>query len=735
MTLATTTTATATATATARGVCAARRRRTTARWTTTTALARVVVKARSRSFLGGAGSRRRGAAAAAVTRATGVNVATTRAMAMPSVVRATVAAAATAGLVSTRRRRTTTTRGARTKANAGEATEEERDVEEEEEEEVEALLREILDEANVVAEWIALDDDEDVEISGIANDINALLSGDLYVCAATGNAGAAAAREAVAAGAVAVVAPEPIEGLADVPIAVVKDIDEALADIARVFYGDPSKALTAIALTGSVGKTTTSYLVKAIFEEAEIKIGLVGSNGNLIDEDLKLTAQGGVWESDEEDTTRNRACTAPGFLAPYRGKYEFEELGSDALQFQQLTAGIADNGAQAAVMEVSAEQVRRKATRGMNFDIVALTSMGGARKNYNGLDSEYSMHVAEVFKSLSDAETQRAVLNVDEQDADLCREYAQDVPIVTYSTIIDNQGADVYPARVDFSLFETAISLSTPAGNVEVVVGLVGEHMVGPICCAVAVGLAAEIPLDVIAAGLEAVEVVPGRMELIDEGQDFSVLIDSADTPEAIEQAILSARATNCNRVITLIGCEGDDDGENAAETRAVIGRVVHNMSDAVFITNGSPKGENPYKILEDVCSGFRDEIYESDKIREEALFPFLKDMYEVHENAQYECMRLQNLVRRYIMVDRYHAIRAAIGLAEEGDVVLILGRGAKDYFVVGREKHWFEDALEARDALQKIGAIQSSGVDTHNLPWASVASRQTNPGAGNLLG
>jgi len=734
MTLATTTTATATATATARGVCAARRRTTTARWTTTTALARVVVKARSRSFLGGAGSRRRGAAAA-VTRATGVNAATTRAMAMPSVVRATVAAATTAGLVSTRRRRTTTTRGARTKANAGEATEEERDVEEEEEEEVEALLREILDEANVVAEWIALDDDEDVEISGIANDINALLSGDLYVCAATGNAGAAAAREAVAAGAVAVVAPEPIEGLADVPIAVVKDIDEALADIARVFYGDPSKALTAIALTGSVGKTTTSYLVKAIFEEAEIKIGLVGSNGNLIDEDLKLTAQGGVWESDEEDTTRNRACTAPGFLAPYRGKYEFEELGSDALQFQQLTAGIADNGAQAAVMEVSAEQVRRKATRGMNFDIVALTSMGGARKNYNGLDSEYSMHVAEVFKSLSDAETQRAVLNVDEQDADLCREYAQDVPIVTYSTIIDNQGADVYPARIDFSLFETAISLSTPAGNVEVVVGLVGEHMVGPICCAVAVGLAAEIPLDVIAAGLEAVEVVPGRMELIDEGQDFSVLIDSADTPEAIEQAILSARATNCNRVITLIGCEGDDDGENAAETRAVIGRVVHNMSDVVFITNGSPKGENPYKILEDVCSGFRDEIYESDKIREEALFPFLKDMYEVHENAQYECMRLQNLVRRYIMVDRYHAIRAAIGLAEEGDVVLILGRGAKDYFVVGREKHWFEDALEARDALQKIGAIQSSGVDTHNLPWASVASRQTNPGAGNLLG
>jgi len=594
-----------------------------------------------------------------------------------------------------------------------------------------ALLREIFEEANVTAAWVALDDDEDVEISGIANEINALLSGDLFVCS-KGDDCANAAREAVAAGAVAVVSDREIDGLADVPMAIVEDIDAALADIARVFYGDPSKALTAIALAGNVGKTTTSYLVKAVFEEADIKMGLVGSNGNYVDDDLKLTAQGGVWERDEEDVTRDRACTSPGWLAPYRGKYEFEELGSDALQFQQLTAGILDNGAQAAVMEVSAEQIRCKATRGMNFDIVALTSLDGARVNYNGLDAEYTAHVAEVFKGLSNAETQRAVINKDEIDSDLFEEYASSVPIVTYTTDLDNRvGADVFPARVDYSLFETAISLSTPAGNVEVVVGLVGEHMVGPICCAAAIGLAAEIPLDVIAAGLEAIEVIPGRMELIDEGQEFSVLVDSANTPEAIERAIRSVRATGCARVITVLGCEGED--ENRGQ-RAVVGKVAHDLSDVLFITNDSPRTENPYEILEDICGGFRTEIYESDKIREEALFPFLKDMYQVHENARYECMRLQNLVRRYIMVDRYHAIRAAIGMAEPDDVVLILGRGAKDYFIVGREKHWFEDALEARDALKKIGAIQASGVDTRNLPWASISARATNPSAGNLL-
>ena len=602
----------------------------------------------------------------------------------------------------------------------------------------EALLREIFADAEVDAEWHGVDEDEDVEISGIANDINALLSGDLFVCPVGGGAGASLAREAVAAGAVAIVASERVEGVADVPCAVVANVDEALADIARVFYGDPSTALTAIALTGAVGKTTTSYLVKSVFEAADIKMGLVGSNGNYVrvdfeEDDLKLTTQGGVWESDEEDTTRDRTSTAPGWLAPYRGKYEFEELGADALQFQQLTAGIADNGANAAVMEVSAEQVRRKATRGMNFDIVALTSFEGARKNYNGADSEYSSFVADVFKVLENAETQRGVINIDEEDADLCREYASGVPVVTYSTQIGNTAADVYPARVDFSLFETAISLSTPAGNVEVVLGLVGEHMIGPICCATAIGLAAEISLDVIAAGLEACEVIPGRMELVDMGQDFSVLVDNANTPEGIERVIRSVRAANCRRVITVIGCEGEMGDERGE--RAVIGKVAHDMSDVLFITNDSPKTEDPYKILDDICGGFRNEIFENDKIKDEALFPFLKDMYEVHENAQYECMRLQNLVRRYVMVDRFHAIRAAIGMAERDDVVLILGRGSKDYFVVGREKHWFDDVVEARDALQKIGAIQDSGVDTHNLPWQSLAARATNPGAGNLLG
>ena len=208
--------------------------------------------------------------------------------------------------------------------------------------------------------------------------------------------------------------------------------------------------------------------------------------------------------------------------------------------------------------------------------------------------------------------------------------------------------------------------------------------------------------------------------------------VDSANTPESIERVLRSVRATNCRRVITLIGCEGES--ENRGQ-RAVIGKTVHDMSDVVFITNDSPKSEDPYKILDDICIGFRDEVYDEDiRTRDEALFAFLKDMYKVHENAQYECMRLQNLVRRYVMVDRYHAIRAAIGIAEPNDVVVVLGRGAKDYFIVGREKHWFDDVLEVRDALMKIGAIQDSGVDTHNLPWQSVAARATNPGAGNLL-
>jgi UDP-N-acetylmuramoyl-L-alanyl-D-glutamate--2,6-diaminopimelate ligase len=161
------------------------------------------------------------------------------------------------------------------------------------------------------------------------------------------------------------------------------------------------------------------------------------------------------------------------------------------------------------------------------------------------------------------------------------------------------------------------------------------------------------------------------------------------------------------------------------------MGRVADELSDIVFVTNDNPRTEDPYAILDDITSGFRDRVYNLEAIKDEAMFPFLKDMYLIHPNARHETMKLQNACRRYVMVDRWFAIRGAIAMATPDDAVLICGKGHEDYIVVGNKKHWFDDRAEARDALRKIVTVQESGVDTTNLPWGRVGAIAGN---GNML-
>ena len=135
--------------------------------------------------------------------------------------------------------------------------------------------------------------------------------------------------------------------------------------------------------------------------------------------------------------------------------------------------------------------------------------------------------------------------------------------------------------------------------------------------------------------------------------------------------------------------------------------------SDVVFVTNDNPRLEDPYKILDDVVSGFRDRIYESEEIKEEAMFPFLKDMYLIHPNARHETMKLQNMCRRYVIVDRWFAIRGAIAMAGENDAVLICGKGHEDYISVGNKKHWFDDRVEGEGRAQE-GRRRAGGGSGH---------------------
>ena len=517
---------------------------------------------------------------------------------------------------------------------AGEEEEEggeEGEMEEDEMEEGVALLRELFEYGAVdVTEWIELGEDEDVEVSGIANDSRVVLGGDVFVCVVGEKMdGHDFALDAVAAGAVAIVCERPIDGLGvDVPQVVVPSARAALPRLAAAFYGNPSASLTIVGVAGASGKTTVTHMVRSILDANDVRCGVIGTTGYSLD-DVRLTPHGGVWEPEEKDPTKDRAATAPGWLAPYRGKYDVPTASPDALQCQQLMAGMLDNGARAAAMEVSSRDLAQGRVDCCDFDVAVFTNLSGDHLDDHGDVASHRNAVAELFRRLTDPERQRAVINLDVStaedgekpfdDAAYFSEAASAVPIVTYATQEDKADeADVFVERADLSLFETAVTIRTPVGTFDAITGLVGEVNVSNIAAAVAAGIAMEIPLDVIAEGVEAMESAPGRMELVDEGQPFSVVVDYAQTPEALKLAIELARETGQQRHHLR---RGDRD----ASKRAEMGRVADEYSDIVFVTNDNPRTEDSYKILDDIVAGFRDRIYELEATRRSA-FPFLKD-------------------------------------------------------------------------------------------------------------
>ncbi|EEH55647.1 uncharacterized protein MICPUCDRAFT_18633 [Micromonas pusilla CCMP1545] len=547
-------------------------------------------------------------------------------------------------------------------AAAAAAAEEEEDEGNEDDDEGIALLRELFEFGDVaVNEWTHLGEDEDVEVSGIADDSRVVLPGDVFVCVpgATFD-GHDFALDAVAAGAVAVVCEGEIEGLTDeIPQVVVSSCAKALGKIAAAFYGSPSQQLTTVGVTGTNGKTTTTHLIQAILAANDVSCGVVGTVGYEIGD----------------------------------GKYEVPNTTPDALQTQQILAGMIDAGAGACAMEVSSHALELGRVDECDFDVAVFTNLSRDHLDFHGSMEKYREAKAKLFHKLTDPARQRAKDRDTFDNAAYFIEAAgggDRVPIITYATQPSKEGqADVFVSDVKLALFETTLTIQTPVGEFEAVCGVVGKINVTNIAAAVAVGVALEIPLDVIAAGVEEMTPVPGRMELIDEGQPFSVIVDYAHTPDALKRAITSLRAANVRNVITVFGCGGDRD----ASKRKEMGEIADTYSDIVFVTNDNPRTEDPYKILDDT-------------------------------------MQLQNMCRRYVIVDRWYAIRGAIAMAGEDDAVLICGKGHEDYIVVGGNKHWFDDRVEARDALRKVVAVQEAGVDTQNLPWGRPGS----VGNGNVL-
>ena len=496
--------------------------------------------------------------------------------------------------------------------------------------------------------------------------------------------------------------------------------------LATTFYEDPASSLTTVLVAGSQRQSlSVATLVQSILAATQQKVALLTHQAYTLDEGTKLTARGAVWEPDEEDPTAERACTCPMWLAPYRGKYEPPTQTPDVVAMQQLLAGCVDGGADTAVVAATPAALRRSGAARSRFDVVVYAGGGHGAAADEQADGDA---VDAVFASLHDGEAQRAVLCMDGGSALPSRLHrsceATTRPVTCVGSLGGGEGGscDVYPTKIELSVFDTILTVATPLGEVALRTTLVGASAVGHIVTAVAVGVAMGVPVETIAAGIAAVRHVPGVMQPVDEGQPFAVIVDSARTPEELRATLAQVRESGAQNLITVVGATAGTD----KATRARLGRAAHELSDVLIVTTDNPDDEDVFTIHDHVVAGFDTDVYNSTEVRRKApRFRFLRDHTcfwggddsPWYDDDPWAAMQYQSVAKRFVIADRFHAIRAAIGMAGEGDAVVLAGKGAEDWQLVEGAKHWFYDVAEAKQALKDLPKKPKS-LDLRNLPY-----------------
>ncbi|PON62885.1 UDP-N-acetylmuramoylalanyl-D-glutamate-2,6-diaminopimelate ligase [Parasponia andersonii] len=526
-------------------------------------------------------------------------------------------------------------------------------------------LAELLDESKVVP--VSVYGDLEVEITGIQHDSRLVCAGDLFVCCVGSETdGHLYLSEADKRGAVAVVASKEIDiedTLGCKALVIVEDTSAVLPALAASFYRYPSKNMAIIGITGTNGKTTTSYLIKSMYEAMGLRTGMLTTVGYYIHGDNKLESPN----------------TTP-----------------DAVLIQNLMAKMLHNGAEAVVMEASSHGLALGRCNEVDFDIAVFTNLTRDHLDFHGSEEEYRGAKAKLFSRMVDPERHRKVVNIDDPNASFfIAKGNPDVPVVTFA--MENKNADVHPLKFELSLFETQVLVNTPHGILEISSGLLGRHNIYNVLAAVAVGIAVGAPLEDIVRGIEEVDAVPGRCELIDEEQAFGVIVDYAHTPDALSRLLDSIRELGAKRIITVIGCGGERDRGK----RPMMTKIATDKSDVTILTSDNPRNEDPLDILDDMLAG---------------VGWTMQDYLKYGENDYYP--PLPNGHRLFLHDIRRVAVRCAVAMGEEGDMVVVAGKGHETYQIEGDKKEFFDDREECREALQYVDELHQAGIDTSEFPW-----------------
>jgi UDP-N-acetylmuramoyl-L-alanyl-D-glutamate--2,6-diaminopimelate ligase len=433
--------------------------------------------------------------------------------------------------------------------------------------------------------------------------------------------------DAVARGAVAVVAQHEIAGL-EVPQLIVPRTRDALADAADEWFNRPSERLHVIGITGTDGKTTTAFLANQVLRAGGRRPGLIGTVALLVGDDMR------------PNPNRN---TTP-----------------EALELQQLLARMVAAGNDSVVMEATSHGLAQSRVRNARFAVGVLTNLTSEHLEFHGSLDNYRAAKAMLF-----AEAPVSILNADDPSFAYFRERARE-RVLTYAIEAD---ADLRATELDARGDGTSFRLTAPDWSGRLRVPIPGWFNVQNALAALALAHVEGVALDLAADAIERSPGVPGRMETVDEGQPFTIVVDYAHTADSLGKVLRVLRPLTGGRLMAVFGSAGERDPTK----RAPMGRVAAELADVVVVADEDPRLEDPRAINEQIADGAR-----AAGARDgESLF---------------------------VIDDRAAAIDHAVSLARAGDVLLLAGKGHEQSMIYGTESRPWDEKEQARRALRSAG-------------------------------
>lgn len=420
-------------------------------------------------------------------------------------------------------------------------------------------LREILADIDV----ISFTGDMDLEIKGITYDSRKVRAGDLFICVSGYvQDGHNYINDALSKEAAAFIVERDVEA-AGAAIVKVKSSRAAMPLLASSFYGNPTEELQLVGITGTSGKTTTTYLLKSIFEAADKKTGLLGTISTQIGDKVYVSSK-----------------TTP-----------------ESIDLQCLFREMADMHMDYAVMEVSSHSLELGRVEGCRFSAGVFTNLSQDHLDFHKNMDSYREAKKKLFYKTRNAN----IINIDDMHGRLIADEIKSLktPLITFG--IDNK-ADIMAKNIDINSKGVSFILTTPQYETELKIKIPGKFSVYNALAAAAVAYSAGIDKDAIRDGLYKVGCVPGRSEIIQTDTPYTVMIDYAHKPDGLDKILTTIRQYAKGRIITLFGCGGDRDKEK----RPMMGKIAGELSDYVIITSDNPRSEEPMEIIEQAEAGIK---------------------------------------------------------------------------------------------------------------------------------